>query len=188
METKNSLKGELDRLLAAIGVGAAYAWQREAFERLCSGDSFSQIKVPTAAGKTMIIPVFVAALAYQAARGAVTLPRRLVHVVNRRVLVDEASQLAQRLVDCLRELPELGDMKTALAGLSASGCPLVASTLRGGTDDNGAWSLDPSTPALVLANTGHAGQPLAVPRLWRRALKKCDACRSAGVRHPGRPR
>ena len=129
-------EGGLTALLGQLGVGTPYAWQREAFQRLCDGDPPSQIKVPTAAGKTMIIPIFVAALGAQAARGCVTLPRRLVHVVNRRVLVDEAGSLGERIVSAIAS-EELRPLRDALTALSASGQALNVATLRGGIEDTG---------------------------------------------------
>ena len=150
----------LSLLLGSVGIGSPYAWQREAFSRLCDGDPPSQIKVPTAAGKTMIIPIFVAALATQAAAGRVTLPRRLVHVVNRRVLVDEAGSLGGRILTAIDRSEELRGLRDALAGLSASGQSLAVSMLRGGIDDNGAWSLDPSTPAIIMATPDMLGSRL----------------------------
>lgn len=74
-------------LFRSLGVGDPYRWQVEAFERLLQGDIPGQIKVPTAAGKTMMLAVFVAALAARTFMGDLGLPRRLVHVVNRRMLV-----------------------------------------------------------------------------------------------------
>ena len=150
----------LTLLLGSIGIGTPYAWQREAFTRLCAGDPPSQIKVPTAAGKTMIIPIFVAALATQAAAGKVTLPRRLVHVVNRRVLVDEAGSLGERLASAIAVSDRLRGLREALTGLSASGEALAVSMLRGGIDDNGLWNLDPSTPAIVMATPDMLGSRL----------------------------
>lgn len=150
----------LTALFMALANRSPYQWQAAAFERLMAADLPGQIKVPTAAGKTMILPIFVAALAAQAMTGKVTLPRRLVHVVNRRVLVDEASRLAGNIVQALAAAPALRPMRDALAALSASGCPLAVSTLRGGVDDNGEWSIDPSTPALILATPAMLGSRL----------------------------
>lgn len=150
----------LSLLLCHLGVGSPYAWQGEAFRRLCDGDPPSQVKIPTAAGKTMIIPIFVAALAVQAAEGRVRLPRRLVHVVNRRVLVDDASSLSERIARAINSVEDLKPLRDALSGLSASGQALAVSTLRGGIDDNGAWSLDPSTPAIIMATPDMLGSRL----------------------------
>ena len=150
----------LERLCAALGVSQPYGWQIAAYERLVDGQLPGQVKVPTAAGKTMLLAVFVAALAEQARRGAVTLPRRLVHVVNRRVLVDEATRLAERIQKALDEVPDLAELREALASLSATGRSLVVSALRGGVEDNGQWSLDPAAPAIVLATPDMLGSRL----------------------------
>lgn len=70
-------------LFRSVGVGEPYRWQGEAFERLLQGDVPGQIKVPTAAGKTMMLAVFVAALAACASVGDLRLPRRLVCTIKR---------------------------------------------------------------------------------------------------------
>ena len=147
-------------LARVVGIDTPYAWQWQAYERLVAGDIPGSIVVPTAAGKTMLITAFVAALATQAASGAVTLPRRLVHVVNRRILVDEATRLAQQLAEALVSDPMLAPVRDALCRLSSERNPLVVSTLRGGLQDNGAWSLDPSTPAVILATPDMLGSRL----------------------------
>ena len=167
-------------LAKAVGIDQPYEWQWQAFRRLVAGDVPGSIVVPTAAGKTMTIVAFVAALAAQAASGLpVTLPRRLVHVVNRRILVDEATRLAQGLSDALQADDSLSEVRLALASLSATGVPLAVSTLRGGATDNGAWSLDPTTPA-VLGNTRHAGKSIAFQGLWPGSFPVGHACRSVG--------
>lgn len=147
-------------LASAVGIAEPYQWQWQAYRRLAAGDLPGSIVVPTAAGKTMFIVAFVAALATQAASGKVSLPRRLVHVVNRRILVDEATRLAQRLRDAILTLPELRAVQDALVSLSFGGVPLAVSALRGGIEDDGAWSIDPSTPAVILATPDMLGSRL----------------------------
>jgi CRISPR-associated endonuclease/helicase Cas3 len=150
----------LDDLFQLLVERAPYRWQREAFTQFRGGQVPSAVLAPTAAGKTMLLPIFVAALACQAIRGGqITLPRRVVFVVNRRVLVDEATGLCERLREIVSSgaLPQLTD---ALAALSASGNGLVVSTLRGQFEDNGAWFADPTTPAIVLATPDMLGSRL----------------------------
>lgn len=147
-------------LFRSLGVGDPYRWQVEAFERLLQGDIPGQIKVPTAAGKTMMLAVFVAALAACASVGDLRLPRRLVHVVNRRILVDEASTLAARLRQVLDQDARLVAHGVALRRLSATGNTLSIATLRGGLEDRGDWSVDPSSAALILATPDMLGSRL----------------------------
>lgn len=147
-------------LFRAVGVGEPYRWQGEAFERLLEGDIPGQIKVPTAAGKTMMLVVFVAALAARASVGDLRLPRRLVHVVNRRILVDEASALAVRLLQALEEDASLVAHREGLRRLSATGNALSIATLRGGLEDRSEWSVDPSGAALIMATPDMLGSRL----------------------------
>ncbi|WP_034410472.1 MULTISPECIES: type I-G CRISPR-associated helicase/endonuclease Cas3g [Derxia] len=149
----------LVELFARLGVGAPYDWQRRAFARMVAGEPPRQIKVPTAAGKTMLVAIFVAALATRARAGLPATQRRLAFAVNRRVLVDEATRLCVRIRELL-DAGELPALRDALASLSVTGKPLAISTLRGQFADNGEWSLDPSTPAIVLATPDMLGSRL----------------------------
>ncbi|MGF6409382.1 type I-G CRISPR-associated helicase/endonuclease Cas3g [Paraburkholderia sp. MM5482-R1] len=167
----------LSLLLKHMGIGEPYIWQREAYCRLCAGEAPSQIKAPTASGKTMMIAIFVASLATQAANGRVTLARRLVYVINRRVLVDEASALAERILHAINTEEDLRPLRDALAGLSASGKALAVSTLRGQLEDNGEWSRDPSTPAIILATPDMLGSRLL--------FRGYGVGRSRGATHAG---
>ncbi len=149
----------LDALFRELFKAPPNAWQRAAYNAFLAGTPPQYIKVPTAGGKTAILAVFLAALAEQARTGTVTLPRRLVLVVNRRVLVDQASALAQRLSEIVKAgtVPELS---AALTSLSTRGIPLAVSTLRGAMADNGDWSLDPTTPGLILGTPDMIGSRL----------------------------
>ncbi|HEU5117045.1 MAG TPA: hypothetical protein VFT74_10305, partial [Isosphaeraceae bacterium] len=127
-----------------------FPWQRELYSRLLEGDwsRLSACDIPTGLGKTAIIPIWLIALANRAP----FVPRRLVYVVNRRTVVDQATSEAERLREKLQS-PQ-GDNPTpdvvasrrhlseALSSLSAlpSSIPLAISTLRGQFADNREWS------------------------------------------------
>ena len=149
----------LDELFHELFKAPPNAWQRAAHNAFLAGTLPQYIKVPTAGGKTAILAVFLAALAEQARTGTVTLPRRLVLVVNRRVLVDQASALALRLSE-IAKAGTVPDLSSALTGLSTRGIPLAVSTLRGAMADNGDWSLDPTTPGLILGTPDMIGSRL----------------------------
>lgn len=159
----------LDRLLAAVGVPSPYPWQREAFALLLAGTLPASVRAPTAAGKTALMACWLAALIAQARAsggdpGRITLPRRYVVVVNRRVLVDAASDLALDLAAAL-EQPALADLRDVLAALSmtgraGAGAPLTVSTLRGQRADACDWASDPSRPAIIAATPDMAGSRL----------------------------
>ncbi len=149
----------LDELFHELFKAPPNAWQRAAHNAFLAGTPPQYIKVPTAGGKTAILAAFLAALAEQARTGTVTLPRRLVLVVNRRVLVDQASALALRLSE-IAKAGTVPDLSSALTGLSTRGIPLAVSTLRGAMADNGDWSLDPTTPGLILGTPDMIGSRL----------------------------
>ena len=87
------------------------------------------------------------------AKGA-NLPRRLVYVVDRRAVVDQATRVAERL---RAEIPD--DLAEALdIGRGSERLPI--STLRGGFADNRDWLEDPSKPAIVVGTIDMVGSRL----------------------------
>jgi CRISPR-associated endonuclease/helicase Cas3 len=78
-------------------------WQRRLFHRFLEAglpdkpDLPTQCDLHTGLGKTSIIVIWLLALAHQAADGRVRLPRRLVYIVNRRTVVDQATTTVERL-------------------------------------------------------------------------------------------
>jgi len=93
-------------------------------------------------------------------------PRRLVWIVDRRVVVDqttsEAEQLALRIGDA-NDRPLLREVSEALANLSlaaSNGEVVTVSTLRGEREDNRGWSKDPSRPAIIVGTVDMVGSRL----------------------------
>lgn len=85
---------------------------------------------------------------------ATRLPRRLAYVVDRRAVVDQATEKALRLRKFVEAEP---DIKSAL-GLGSK--PLPVSTLRGQLVDNREWLVDPSIPAIVVGTVDMIGSRL----------------------------
>jgi CRISPR-associated endonuclease/helicase Cas3 len=80
-------------------------WQQRLFDRFINGEIPQMLDLPTGLGKTSVIVVWLVALARQVERGEMRLPRRLVYVVDRRTVVDQASDIAERLRSILRDAP-----------------------------------------------------------------------------------
>src|SRR5688572_22877308 len=80
---------------------APFGWQKRLYQRMLNLDLPSICDVPTGLGKTMVIPIWLIALAKQADKDN-RLPRRLIYIVNRRTVVDQATsvveQIRQRLI------------------------------------------------------------------------------------------
>src|SRR5882724_7589255 len=82
-----------------------FPWQEDLFLRFCNGEIPKDIVLPTGCGKTSAMLVWLLALAHQARNGPqeISLPRRLVWVVNRRVVVDQATDEAENLQRRLKD-------------------------------------------------------------------------------------
>ena len=114
--------------------------------RLLQCDLPQAVDVPTGLGKTAVMALWLIALA----EGA-NLPRRLVYVVDRRAVVDQATRFAERL---------RSNMPAALATKLRLDDGLPISTLRGGFTDNRDWLEDPSKPAIVVGTIDLVGSRL----------------------------
>ena len=140
-----------------------YFWQTALFERLINDDWPDSVALPTGAGKTSILQVWLLALAWSVlGKLTVKIPRRLIWVVNRRVVVDQATDEAVAITTTLRDLQQQGD-KELIVGLqsySQTGRLLAISTLRGERADNREWSRDPSVPAVVIGTVDMIGSRL----------------------------
>jgi CRISPR-associated endonuclease/helicase Cas3 len=124
-------------------------WQRRLF-----ADWFSQNRIPplcdlpTGMGKTSVIHLWWVALQQQMEEGREDrLPTRLVYVVDRRTVVDQATGVAETIRENLKS--ENGEDS-----------PLSVSTLRGQFADNREWTVDPSRPAIIIGTVDMIGSRL----------------------------
>ena len=136
------------------------SWQTRLYEDwFVKGRIPAAMDLPTGLGKTSVMALWLIALAEQMRdEGKPSLPRRLVYVVDRRAVVDQATEEAERIQQRLGEVPELVWMRSAL-GL-AEGEPLPVSTLRGRLADNRAWLTDPTKPVIVVGTVDMTGSRL----------------------------
>lgn len=126
-----------------------FRWQLRLLRHLVNGDKPQAVDIPTGLGKTSVMALWLIALA----EGA-NLPRRLVYVVDRRAVVDQATRFAKLLrrnltadlIDKLRLKDSVGT--------------LPISTLRGGFADNRDWLEDPSKPAIIVGTIDMIGSRL----------------------------
>ena len=70
-------------------------WQELLYQRFIAGDFPQSLSLPTGLGKTTVIHIWLLALAVEPTR----VPRRLVYVVNRRTIVDQATREAETVRD-----------------------------------------------------------------------------------------
>jgi CRISPR-associated endonuclease/helicase Cas3 len=134
-------------------------WQNRLYtEHFVAGKPLpSAVSIPTGLGKTAVMAVWLLALAEQLkAGGKPTLPRRLVYVVDRRAVVDQATKFAEDLYTNLQK-DEARELRDAL-GLADVNLPI--STLRGQFVDNREWLEDPARPAIIVGTVDMIGSRL----------------------------
>ena len=129
-----------------------FRWQKRLLRRLLDADLPKAVDVPTGLGKTSVMALWLIALA----EGA-NLPRRLVYVVDRRAVVDQATRFAERLRTNMHDMHDMRDGRIDKLALN-DGLPI--STLRGGFADNRDWLEDPSRPAIVVGTIDMVGSRL----------------------------
>lgn len=150
--TSTGDKKAVDWLQCALGLEASqgpFPWQLDLLRRFRKGEIVSSLDIPTGLGKTAVIAIWLVARALGA-----SLPRRLVYVVDRRAVVDQATEVAEALRGWVAKERAVAD------AIGLGNRPLSISTLRGQHVDNRAWLEDPSLPAIVVGTIDMVGSRL----------------------------
>ena len=143
---------DFERSFEALTGNIPFGWQTRLFEeRLSAGNLPSAVNIPTGLGKTAVMAVWLLARAAGA-----RLPRRLVYVVDRRAVVDQATRFAEHL---RRNMPtEIASLLGLDDRAGAGGLPV--STLRGRFAGNCDWLDDPVKPAIIVGTIDMIGSRL----------------------------
>ncbi len=154
---------DFERCFECLTGNEPFPWQTRLYRDFLEGNFPPALDLPTGLGKTATIAVWLLALAHHARSGTMRdFPRRLVYVVNRRTVVDQATREAEQIRTALASRPELSAAADALRSLSAqpSESPLAISTLRGEFADNAEWRDNPSRPAVIVGTVDMIGSRL----------------------------
>ena len=117
---------------------APFKWQRRLYEeRFMKGCLPSALDLPTGLGKTSVMAIW-----YLVRRAEAPVPRRLVYVVDRRAVVDQATAVAESIKE------------------KSCDSALRISTLRGRYADNREWLEDPAAPAIIVGTVDMIGSRL----------------------------
>ena len=159
---------DFDLLFKRLTGREPYPWQRRLYRRFaelsekpCIPD---RLDLPTGLGKTSVMAVWLAARI----NGA-ELPRRLVYLVDRRAVVDQATEEAEALgrrLDALiagdhgDKIIERLQLRPLHAGAKETLTALPISTLRGQFLDNRRWLQDPASAAIVVGTVDMIGSRL----------------------------
>ena len=151
-----------------------YDWQTRLARRVVEGSWPGAIDLPTGSGKTSCLDIAVFALACQASwpKANRSAPRRIFFCVNRRIIVDEAHQRAEKIAQAIwkaeREADEskpiLRRVAHALRGVSGTANPklppLDVLELRGGIYRDNRWARSATQPTIVCTTIDQLGSRL----------------------------
>jgi CRISPR-associated endonuclease/helicase Cas3 len=142
----------LANVLGLASPEEVFPWQEDLLARFQRSEIPSALDIPTGLGKTAVRASWLVARAC-----GPKLPRRLVYVVDRRAVVDQATDVALGLrafVDAHRV------MKNHLVLRHDQSLPI--STLRGQYVDSREWLEDPATPSIIVGTVDMVGSRLLV--------------------------
>jgi len=145
-----------------------FPWQQALVNRLFEGDAWPDVlDIPTGSGKTAALDaaVFHLALHFNDPKRAAL---RVVFIVDRRLVVDDAFSRAKKIADALNcqakdpsgchVLSEVARRLQKLAG--SRGPALVAQRLRGGAPLEYDWARTPTQPTVLCSTVDQAGSRL----------------------------
>lgn len=134
-----------------------FRWQARLYDQYFGkGELPAALDLPTGLGKTSVMAIWLIARAFADDEVRSKIPRRLVYVVDRRAVVDQATAEAEKLRQKLDQ-SELACLKSTLRVSSGS---LPISTLRGQFVDNRDWLADPASPAIIVGTVDMIGSRL----------------------------
>jgi len=146
-----------------------FPWQQALVDQIADSDSWPDVlKLPTGSGKTAALD---AALFHLALRAHTPnkAALRIIFVVDRRLVVDDAFVRAKRMAKILHDsltegaggnsvLKEIAQRLQRLAG--KDGPPLVAQRLRGGAPLEHDWARTPTQPTILCSTVDQVGSRL----------------------------
>ncbi len=135
-----------------------FPWQHRLTRQVIASEEWPEvIDLPTGTGKTAILDTAIFALAVKPE----TFPRRIVFVIDRRIIVDQVCERARRIRDRIRtgESDILQQVRARLGALSDN-APLGVAALRGGVPVENEWTHRPDQPWVVVSTVDQFGSRL----------------------------
>jgi CRISPR-associated endonuclease/helicase Cas3 len=144
-----------------------FPWQTRLAELVAKDGAWPDLlDLPTGVGKTAALDVAVFHLALEAGRQPRRAPLRMLFVVDRRTIVDQAHQRARKIADMIAAALESGmpsvmaRVGRRLASLSREARPLTVVALRGGMPRSDVWARSPDAPVIAISTVDQVGSRL----------------------------
>lgn len=135
----------------------AFPWQKRLTERVLGSGWPSVVDLPTGTGKTALLDVAVFALATDPTEA----PRRIVFVIDRRIVVDQVCKRAERIRKQIQagKTTVLRQVRSSLEQVGG-GRPLGVAALRGGIPLDRGWARRPDQPWVLVSTVDQFGSRL----------------------------
>lgn len=152
----------------AVHDRAPFDWQNRLLRKVVSERNWPRVlDLPTGSGKTTCIDIALFALALDASASPANrwCPRRIVMVVDRRIVVDQAAERGRKLLAAVTTstVHEVIAVREALALLGESDEePLGVFTLRGGIPKDDGWARTPDQPMVIASTIDQLGSRLLI--------------------------
>ena len=150
---------DFDAYFRAVHGCEPYPWQSRLTRQVLEGDGWPDvIDVPTGVGKTAVLDTAILALAV---RPDIS-PRRIVFVIDRRIVVDQVYERAKLIRDKISAATDsvLADVRGAFSTLTDAEQPLGVAALRGGVPVSGEWAQRPEQPWVMVSTVDQFGSRL----------------------------
>lgn len=160
MSTEQLAVADFEEYFRSVHGHEPYPWQvRLTDQVLADGRWPDVIDLPTGAGKTAVLDTAVFALAIRPE----VFPRRIVFVIDRRIVVDQVCKRARQISDSIRAADSgvLARVRGALNEVAGDvGSPIGVSALRGGIPLENDWATRPDQPWVMVSTVDQFGSKL----------------------------
>lgn len=139
-----------------------FPWQARLARQVAETGWPAVLDLPTGTGKTAALDVAVFALALAAGQTPRPAPLRIVYVVDRRTIVDQAHTRAEKIRRALRDSTDdvVQRARKRLASYTHEHVPLRTALLRGGIARDDMWVRTPDQPLIAVSTVDQVGSRL----------------------------
>lgn len=142
---------EFSELFKNITGNTPYPWQQRLYQSFLDGKIPTYLDIPTGLGKTSIMVIWLIAKAKSKTDNNIKIPTRLIYIVDRRVIVDQATDEAQNILEKINSIPDLKKVSCLSISKFRGG---------GGTSDSRDWLRYPEEPAIIVGTIDMIGSRL----------------------------